>query len=418
MLRLFLFSQELNETFNLNEISLIFNDLKKGILESFQAQISQNDDHFDDGINEKAIEMFDYQDALDDVFSEFVNAKTANTQEEIEYFISKTTNSIWNWDNSSKAVMHIVWNIAAYLHGYKGKGKSFENGHYCPFYRHLMFNFLQRLYSKRNAAVLIQVLDSHLKVNHLSKLDIANDFDPIASGINSNFKVKDQKDKIDFLSFVSHMKKYEFAFEQYLNYWKEPAILGNIDKDRHFTVEKSYMFKYMILQLSIDLIKANRKEATAIFECLTPNVQNGKHIVIAISGFLSEDDDNLEAWQALHENHPNSPIYSFRWKSEKIISLLKPFASYRSLASLMVKKSMKLLSLLQQGTELIGAYQKMFIDSMRNAKAAGRLLAHSLMLQFPFRNQSISLIGFSLGTQVIKSWLKELSRFKANNISK
>jgi hypothetical protein len=374
--------------------------------------------NFDDQVDQMTIKLFKYQDGLDKVFIEFIDARTTNTQEEIDFFISKTVNSIWNSDSGSEAVMHIVCNIAAYLLGYKDKDQTYDNRHYSPFYRNLLFRFLERLYNRRNAIVLTQIVDSHLNVHNSVKLDDTDDFDPIESGINSNFKLGNQKDKIDFISFVRHMKKYEFAFEQYTNFWKEPAILGNGDENRHFSHEKSHMFKYMILQLSIDLLKANKKENTALFECLTPKVQNGKHIVVAVSGFLSEDDDNSQAWKALYENYPDLPIYSYRWKSEKMMSLIKPFASYKSLASFMVKKSMQLLSLVQQGSELIGAYQKMFTDSMKNAKCAGRILAHSLMIQFPFRNQSISLIGFSLGTQVIKSWLKELHRFKANNISK
>ena len=63
-------------------------------------------------------------------------------------------------------------------------------------------------------------------------------------------------------------------------------------------------------------------------------------------------------------------------------------------------------------------YAKMFRKWMDIAALSGKLLAHSLMIQFPFKTQSISLIGFSLGTHVIYNWLKELNRYKENNISK
>ena len=50
-----------------------------------------------------------------------------------------------------------------------------------------------------------------------------------------------------------------------------------------------------------------------------------------------------------------------------------------------------------------------FKQSKRNAKTAGALLACSLALREPFRSQSVTLVGFSLGCQVIKSCLKTLN---------
>ena len=52
--------------------------------------------------------------------------------------------------------------------------------------------------------------------------------------------------------------------------------------------------------------------------------------------------------------------------------------------------------------------KEIFDKTVESAQISGVLLAHSLMLQFPFRGKSISLIGFSLGTQVIYSCLEEL----------
>jgi hypothetical protein len=43
-----------------------------------------------------------------------------------------------------------------------------------------------------------------------------------------------------------------------------------------------------------------------------------------------------------------------------------------------------------------------------NAEKAGKLLACMLALRFPFTYQTVSLVGFSLGTQVIKSCLETL----------
>mmetsp|Transcript_2766 Transcript_2766/g.2575 ORF Transcript_2766/g.2575 Transcript_2766/m.2575 type:complete len:186 (+) Transcript_2766:584-1141(+) len=61
-------------------------------------------------------------------------------------------------------------------------------------------------------------------------------------------------------------------------------------------------------------------------------------------------------------------------------------------------------------------YRDIFVQAIKSARLSGKLLAHALMLQFPFVNQSISLVGFSLGTQVIYSCLEELKAHGAENI--
>lgn len=49
-----------------------------------------------------------------------------------------------------------------------------------------------------------------------------------------------------------------------------------------------------------------------------------------------------------------------------------------------------------------------FLGAKKHAKLSGKLLACALALNYPFKTQSISLIGFSLGCQVAKSCLKAL----------
>ena len=58
----------------------------------------------------------------------------------------------------------------------------------------------------------------------------------------------------------------------------------------------------------------------------------------------------------------------------------------------------------------------MYIEWEKVAKITGRLLAHSLMLRYPFKYESISLVGFSLGTQVVSSCLQELHKYNKYDI--
>ena len=43
-------------------------------------------------------------------------------------------------------------------------------------------------------------------------------------------------------------------------------------------------------------------------------------------------------------------------------------------------------------------------------------MAIALVLGFPFSNQTVSLLGFSLGTQVIKSCIKTLTKLGASDL--
>ena len=61
------------------------------------------------------------------------------------------------------------------------------------------------------------------------------------------------------------------------------------------------------------------------------------------------------------------------------------------------------------GYEIASNVAQVFKRSKANAKEAGKLLACSLLLRDRFPTQTISLVGFSLGNQVIKSCLKTLN---------
>lgn len=52
-----------------------------------------------------------------------------------------------------------------------------------------------------------------------------------------------------------------------------------------------------------------------------------------------------------------------------------------------------------------------FLNAKANSKLGGKMLACAMACQYPFETQTISLVGFSLGTQVTKSCLKTLHQF-------
>jgi hypothetical protein len=62
------------------------------------------------------------------------------------------------------------------------------------------------------------------------------------------------------------------------------------------------------------------------------------------------------------------------------------------------------------------SYIPHFLDAIKQAKRTGRFLAICLALGYPFSTQTISMMGFSLGTQVIKSCLSMLDKLGAHDV--
>ena len=145
----------------------------------------------------------------------------------------------------------------------------------------------------------------------------------------------------------------------------------------------------------------------------------GNHIVIWVSGFLSENSNPEEDWENLLSFDKSWPIYNYSWSSNTY-SCLTPDNLPAKMIDWGISAILNgpILSFAQIISKAWSAGLKGFLSSMNNAKISGKLLAHALYMQYPFVNKSISLIGFSLGAQVIWSWLEELEKLGAYSISK
>ena len=166
------------------------------------------------------------------------------------------------------------------------------------------------------------------------------------------------------------------------------------------------------------MVEDSKEELKAQFEAISPECDLGRHAVITVSGFLSEKDDNTEAWIGLCKSNLTLPVYSYRWSSKGTWSMLQPLipTSFKNFFNW--KTMFQKVCTAYKLAKLPFDYKAIFVHAIKMAQLSGKLLAHALILQFPFVNQSISLVGFSLGTQVIFSCLEELKVHKADNISK
>jgi len=119
-------------------------------------------------------------------------------------------------------------------------------------------------------------------------------------------------------------------------------------------------------------------------------------------------------------------VYDCKWKSHSDTKILKKAVNdtkWDALADLPLLLEGKagifkfaLRTVLRPAIKGVISYFPHFLDAIKQAKLTGRLLAICLALGYPFSTQTISMMGFSLGTQVIKSCLSMLDKLGAYDI--
>mmetsp|Transcript_18981 Transcript_18981/g.34430 ORF Transcript_18981/g.34430 Transcript_18981/m.34430 type:complete len:479 (+) Transcript_18981:5792-7228(+) len=130
------------------------------------------------------------------------------------------------------------------------------------------------------------------------------------------------------------------------------------------------------------------------------------HLTIVVSGWLSQDDDQLETWSKLVTHKSVGRVFALRWDAG---------SKYRILTETLPNVGLSAVSLWKANPFLIGlnTYAMLnrspFKQATIKAEKTGRALAHFLAQRI-FAGCSISLLGFSLGTRVVYYCLKELAR--------
>ena len=117
---------------------------------------------------------------------------------------------------------------------------------------------------------------------------------------------------------------------------------------------------------------------------------NGDIITMLVSGFYSSDSNQIKDWKKFTdkylEKYPRSMFYYFNWPSS------------------------------QFGFNEFVYHREEFHNATERAKNCGKILANIIESKLFFGNFKINLVAFSLGNQVIKYCLKELSSRKVYNV--
>ena len=152
--------------------------------------------------------------------------------------------------------------------------------------------------------------------------------------------------------------------------------------------------------------------------------------VIAISGFMSKNSDKSEEWKEFTDYFVQQKLYSntyaLNWEAKnpdeiweekgKDMAVSALTGGLALLAAAKVSKTQLAAAGFNAAKGLIGSAQtgkSVFMDAKKSAKLSGKLLACALALSYPFGSHNVSLIGFSLGSQVTKSCIKYLHQFGA-----
>ena len=143
------------------------------------------------------------------------------------------------------------------------------------------------------------------------------------------------------------------------------------------------------------------------------------HCYIFISGFLSETSDHYEEWENMALNlTSNSTCYFYNWPGdslsnaagENIINFGLSFLSGFSKN----KKNNNNINNINSNNIGINKYdnlfdpRKSFVDSSNKAALSGKILGLILASKLFFKYQTVTLVGFSLGTHVTKNCIKEM----------
>jgi len=131
---------------------------------------------------------------------------------------------------------------------------------------------------------------------------------------------------------------------------------------------------------------------------ISPKERQSRHVVICISGFLTQDVEKSESWRHVINHFKNSEIFAYNWTSLKVDSFFES-GHYET------KKSKG------RFWNPWRTFRKQFLWALEQAKLAGISLAIFLMREDFSKDRAISFIGHSLGTVIIMHCLNTLYHF-------
>ncbi|HEY3821859.1 MAG TPA: DUF726 domain-containing protein [Polyangiaceae bacterium] len=143
----------------------------------------------------------------------------------------------------------------------------------------------------------------------------------------------------------------------------------------------------------------------------------GTHVVIAVSGFLSQQSDFVSDWAALKEIFPRSNRFALRWESQALMKLGSALGvatgkagagvAARAAARQAARAAAEAVALPAAILTALGLIDNPWHVAHDRAVKAGQALAHCLESR-AWGKRPVTLVGFSLGARVIAEALHQL----------
>ncbi|EAS02844.2 hypothetical protein TTHERM_00353300 (macronuclear) [Tetrahymena thermophila SB210] len=243
---------------------------------------------------------------------------------------------------------------------------------------------LNKQFPQHKITFFFNFLDSYLEKKMIYQLGTYSQFENIAQ--NSGYLVKLSHDSQDYE--ILHLLRTEIS-----------------KQGQDFNERVQQKFQAAMKYFKIECIKQplpNMFQLQKVSHCQ----KRSRNVIIAISGFTSQDEDKQIKWKELDDLYPDSEIYALEYES---LTVQYVFDSVKSNAfSSLIIPGGKILKLFQFVASSV--LDNPFSKAFSQAELSGQYLAHFLHKGNLFPNCSISLIGFSLGTQVIASCLHEYKK--------
>ncbi|CAI2371862.1 unnamed protein product [Moneuplotes crassus] len=193
----------------------------------------------------------------------------------------------------------------------------------------------------------------------------------------------------------------EHRFDDFLEELNE---LGDLKEYKKLSHKKEInISKKKLLKKAMKALDPEYVEKVTLDE-IERDVEWNKRITICINGYMSDNAANGN-WNPAITSRPNDLIYVYHFPT--IVALMED--EKVQLSDFFQFKAKKIWKMLAKETNK-------FTAAVELAQKSGALLAYLICLDFPQKYKKVDLIGFSLGTQVIKSCLETLKKLNVTSI--
>jgi len=296
----------------------------------------------------------------------------------------------------------IVIHMCMFLTKNVNSSGKFSHTFYNASHTRFLRSFISAFYSPLTSIKIVRAIEKSMGDFNKKSLNFEYQ-DPITASGNTVYKSEDYSNGLDFIKFANKISDNDDDFEEYLENTEPIEKFGEKDEGHNHKKDNYKLKSKIIVAFMKAFTKSKDNEIIkADFDLLSNNCPTNKHVLISIGGLQNDRQKLTEKWEQYLKNNESTTVYAYRWKTRgmniQISDFVPGLASIFSIGKLFSKAY-----LAYKAVKVPLDYRKKFVDCWDMSKLYGQFLAHALILQFPFVNQSVSLFGFELGAQVLFS---------------